>query len=78
MIKISIVANHAFFAVVTFSKIKFFAYINFYYNTAFIVSNLWKDFHQDNLIFVYLQFYNYSCLNILAGNICFRMQVKNQ
>ena len=42
------------------------------------MSNLENDFHQDNLSFVCLQFYKHSCLNILGGNICFRIQVKNQ
>ena len=32
----------------------------------------------DNLPFVYLQFHNRSCLNILTGNICFWMKTKNQ
>ena len=60
-----IVTNHAFFAVVTFSKISSFTYI--YLNTAFITSNLQKDFHQYNLSF-----------NIIGCNICFCTQVKNQ
>ena len=38
-------------------------------NTAFIISNLQKDFHQDNLSFACLQFHNQNCLNILADNI---------
>ena len=62
-------ANHTFAAVVTFSKINSFAYINSFI-TAFIISNLQKDFHQDNLSFVCLQFYEHNCLNILDGNIC--------
>ena len=44
----------------------------FYRNKAFIISNLQEDFHQDN-----------SCkhnhlANILEGNICCCMQVKNR
>ena len=41
----------------------------FYHNTAFIISNLQKDFHQDNLAFACLQFYKHNCLNIFEGNI---------
>ena len=37
-----------------------------------------KDFNQDKLQFVCLQFYKHSCLNILAGNIWFGIQAKNQ
>ena len=70
MIKKPVMANYAFFAIVTFSK--------FNSNTSFITSNLQKDFHQDNLSFVSLQFYKHNCLNILASNICFHIQVKNQ
>ena len=56
------------------------AYINtqFYCNTAFIIFNLQKDFPKDNLPFVCLKFYKHNCLNILASNICFRTQGKNQ
>ena len=49
-----------------------------YRNTAFLISNLQKDSHQDNLSIVCLQFYKHGCLNILAGNIYFHIQVKNQ
>ena len=49
MIKKPIVTNHEFFAVVTFSKINFFHLYQFYCNTAFIISNIQKHFHQDNL-----------------------------
>ena len=34
-----------------------------------MISNLQKDFHQDNLSFVCLQFYKHNCLTILADNI---------
>ena len=68
MIKKPIVANHTFFAVVTFNKISSFAYINSII-IAFILSNLQKDFHQDDLPFTCLQFYKHNCLNILADNI---------
>ena len=44
------------------------------HNTSFIRSNHQKDYHQDNLSFVCLQFYRHDCLNILAGNICFHIQ----
>ena len=47
-------------------------------NIALIRSNLQKDSHQDNISFACLLFYKHNCLNILAGNICFHMQVKNQ
>ena len=43
-----------------------------------MISNLQKDCHQDNLSFDFLQLYEHNCLTILAGNICFRIQVKNQ
>ena len=70
MIKKPIMANYALFSIVTFSK--------FNSNTSFITSNLQKDFHQDNLSFACSQIYKHNCLNILASNICFHMQVKNQ
>ena len=76
-IKKPIVANQAFFAVVTFSKINFFRLYQLYCNTAFIISNLQKDSHHDNLSFACLQFYKHNCLNILGANICFRIKVKN-
>ena len=31
--------------------------------------NLQKDFHQDNLLSVWLKFYERNCLNTLGGNI---------
>ena len=37
-------------------------------NTIFIISNLPKYFHQDNLSLICLQFDKHSCLNILTGN----------
>ena len=64
--------NHTFLAVVTFIKINSFVYINSI--VIRIMSNLQKDFHQNNLSFSYLQFYKCNGLNKLAGNI----QVKNQ
>ena len=54
------------------------ALYQFYRNTTFVISNLQKDFHQDNLSFVFLQIYKYNCLNILADNISCHKQVKNQ
>ena len=72
-------ANHTFFAFNTPGKINSFAYINSaYINSAFMIFNLQKDCHQDNLPLVCLHFYKYNCLNILADNICFCTQVKNQ
>ena len=59
-------------------KDQFLGLYQLYRNTAFIISNPQKDFHQDNLSFVCLQFYNHNCLNILADNISCRIQVKNQ
>ena len=54
-----------------------FIYIyQFYRDTALIISNLQKDFYQDNLSFVCLQFYLYNCLNILADTISGRIQAK--
>ena len=79
MIRKPIMAYHAFFALVTFSKINSFVYVyiyQFYRDTAFIISNLQKDFYQDNLSFVCLQFYLYNCLNILADTISGRIQAK--
>ena len=78
MIKKEIVANHTFFAVVTFSKIKPLCLYQFYSKTAFIISNLQKNFNHDNLLFVCLQCYKYNCLNILVGNVSFHMQVENK
>ena len=69
MMKKPIMVKHTSFKH-TFSKINSFAYINN------IESQ--KDFHQDNLPFVCLLFYKDNCLNILAGNIYFLVQVKNQ
>ena len=69
-----IVTNYAFFAVVTFSKIN--SLYQFYRNTGLITSSLQKDFHQDNLSFVCLQFHKHNCLNILADNISSRIRVK--
>ena len=68
MIKKLIMANHRFFAVITFSEINSFAYIN--HNTTVIISNL-QDFYQDNLSCLWLQFYRGDCLNILASDNCF-------
>ena len=62
---------------ITFCQTNSFLY-QFFHNTLLIRSNLQKDFHQDNQSFVNLQFYKYNCLNMLAGNICFGKQVKNQ
>ena len=73
IIKKPIVANHTFFTSIAFSKINSFAYIN-----SIVIRNLQKDFYQVNLSFVYLQFYKHNYLNILAEDICFRIQVKNQ
>ena len=53
-IKKPIVANHAFFTSITFSRISSFTYINSV---------------QDNLKFACLQLYKQNCLNILASNI---------
>ena len=70
-------ANQTFITFITFSRINSFAYINSILFTAFIISNLQKDFHQDNLSLVYLHFYKDNCLNILEGNTCCHIQVKN-
>ena len=71
LFKKEIVTNHEVFAVVTFSKISSFAYIN-----SIEIQHLY--FHQDNLSFVCLQFYQHNCLKILADNTSYRIQVKNQ
>ena len=69
LIKKPILANHALFTFITFSKISSFAYI--FRNTTFIIPNLQKDFHEHNLLFVFLQFYKHNHLNTLANNILF-------
>ena len=51
--------------------------ISIYCNAAYIISNPQKYFYQDSLSFVCLQLYKQNCLNILASNIHFRIQVKN-
>ena len=61
-----------------FQQDRFFRLYQFYGNTAFIISILQKDFHQDNLSFLRLQFCNRNCVNVLAGNICLRIQAKHQ
>ena len=68
MIKKSIVTNHAFSTFITFSRINSPAH-QFYHNIRFIISNLQKAFHQDNLLFVYLQFHKHNYLNKIADNI---------
>ena len=70
MIKIEIVANHAFFSVVTSYQ--------FCHNKAFIIFNLQNDFHQDNCHLFAYNFIKCNCLNIPAKNIFCRMRVKNQ
>ena len=37
-----------------------------------------KYCHQDNLSFVWLQFYQLNCLNILVGSIYFHKQIMNR
>ena len=78
IIKKAIVTNHAFSTFITFSRINSLRLYQLYRNVAFIISNLQKDFHQDNLSFVCLQFYKHNCLHILPDNIYRSMQVKNQ
>ena len=81
IIKKPIMINHTFFAIVTFSKINYFSYID-----SFVIHHLWdltlikfkKDCHQDDLSFACVQFYKYNCLNMLAGNISLPKQVKNK
>ena len=75
MIKNPIVTNYGFLTSITFSRISFL--YQFCRNTSFTRSNLQKDCYQDNLPFVFSQFYRDNCKNILAGNIG-SMQVKNQ
>ena len=67
-------ANHASFAVITFSKTNSFAQIN----TARIISNFQKDSHHNNLSFACLKSHKNDCLNIFAGNICSGIQAKSQ
>ena len=77
IIKKLIITNHKFFAVATFSKISSFTCINsiaiqhLIFNKIHIISNLQKDFRQNNLSFACLQFYEHKNVNILPGNICF-------
>ena len=68
---------HSLLLLLLARSIPSFIYIyQFYRDTAFIISNLQKDFYQDNLSFVCLQFYLYNCLNILADTISGRIQAK--
>ena len=79
LIKNTIAPNQAFLIFITFIRITSFTYINFIViQPNLIIPNLLKDCHQDNLSFVSLQFYDKNYLNILAGNICSHIQVKNQ
>ena len=64
--------NRTFLLLLLSFVINSFAYIN----TAFLISNLQKYSHQDNMLFVCLQICKHNCLNILAGNICFHIQVE--
>ena len=77
VIRKPIMANHTFFAFVVLQDHLLRLY-ELYRLAAFVVFNLQKNFHQDNLPFVCFQFYKDNCLNILVGNICFLIQVKNQ
>ena len=61
-----------------FLKDQFLRLYQFYQITEFKVNNLQEHFHRDNLLFVCLKFYKCSCPNILAGNICLPIPVKNQ
>ena len=68
---------HSLLLLLLARSIPSFIYIyQFYRDTAFIISNLQKDFYQDNLSFVCLQFYLYNCLNMLADTISGRIQAK--
>ena len=68
---------HSLLLLLLARSIPSFIYIyQFCRDTAFIISNLQKDFYQDNLSFVCLQFYLYNCLNILADTISGRIQAK--
>ena len=81
VIKKPIMINYTFFTVITFSNHQFLCLNQFYRNAAFMRPNLYqfqKNFHQDNQSLACLQCYKHNCLNILAGNICFCKQVKNQ
>ena len=71
-----IMTNHTFSYY--FYQGQFLCWYKFFCNTAFIISDLQKDFHQDNLSFVCLQFYKHNCLKILASNICFHIEANNQ
>ena len=46
--------------------------------TLILIIKVKKDYHQDNLSFVCLQFCRNIHLNILTSNICFHNQLKNQ
>ena len=78
MTKKSIVVNHALFTSITFIKINSFAYKRFYRNTAFIISNLQKNCQNNRSFVFFLQFDKHDCINILASNISFGIQVKDQ
>ena len=68
------VATHAFPTSITFNSISSFLYINSVVYSIYLP----KDYDQDNLLFVCLQFYKHICLKIMEGNICFCIQVRNQ
>ena len=61
-----------------FEQDQFRRLYQYYLNTPFTISNLEKGHHKENLSLVCLQFYEHNCLNILAGNISFPIQVRNQ
>ena len=77
-IKKPIVANHTVFAVVSLCKINSFTHINS--RTIQHLQYLIMKKYCIKIIchLIVLQFYKHICLHILAGNVFFRIQLKNQ
>ena len=73
MIKKEIVKNHGLSTFIIFSKINSFAYIN-----SNMISNIQKDFHQDNLSLFCLQCHKHNCIKIFSDSISRPIQVKNR
>ena len=81
MIKIPVVTDYAFFAVIAFSNINSFtcniAFIRHIYQNQKNNQNQIDDY-QDRLSFTCLESYKRNCLNTLADNACSHNKVKSQ
>ena len=78
MTEITRVINYTSYTIITFSCINSLYLNQFYHNTIFKrpIDRIKKT--NQTLPFVCSQFRQPRCLNILADNICFYKQVKNQ